>query len=294
MFDLNSYLHEKKLLLESSLCISLEAKDIPEHLQKAMRYSLEAGGKRLRPILAFAAASALGCDEKKVLPLAVAFEMIHTFSLIHDDLPAMDNDDLRRGKPTCHKVFGEATAILAGDALLAEAFSVLCALKRKVSSDVLVEVMSDLADATGARGMTGGQQYDMDCTGKHASEEVLETIHRHKTGKLLVAPLCCSAKLCGASVEKIQALQNYGEAVGLAFQIADDILDVEGDEALIGKKVGSDQGNDKLTYPALLGMKAAKEKAATLIQDAIAALQCFDKKAEPLRALAHYIVERKK
>lgn len=294
MFNLHSYLQEKKSLLESSLCASLEDKHIPEHLQKAMRYSLEAGGKRLRPILSFAAASALGYDEKKVLPLAVAFEMIHTFSLIHDDLPAMDNDDLRRGKPTCHKVFGEATAILAGDALLAEAFSVLCTLKGSVSAEVLLEVIADLADATGARGMTGGQQYDMDCTGKQASEEVLETIHRHKTGKLLVSPLSCAAKLCGASEEEVAALKKYGEAVGLAFQIADDILDVEGDEALIGKKVGSDQGNDKLTYPALLGMKAAKEKAAALVQDALDALSCFDEKADPLRALAHYIVERKK
>lgn len=257
-----------------------------------MQYSLDAGGKRVRPLLAIAGAEACGGTADDVLPLGLALEMIHTFSLIHDDLPAMDDDDLRRGKPTNHKVFGEATAILAGDALLAEAFFVLTALRSSSGPRTVVEIIRDVAEAAGARGMTGGQVIDIESTGKIISEAELERLHRHKTGKLLGVSVVSGAKLVGAPRSQIDALQTYGEAIGLAFQIADDILDIEGNEAEIGKDVGSDVGHGKSTYPAIIGMAAAKKKETLLIEEAIAALSLFDRRAEPLRLLAHYIINR--
>lgn len=292
--DLASYLTERKQLVESHLVQSLADHAIPKTLERAMRYSLDAGGKRIRPILAIAGAEAVGGTAEKVMPLAVALEMIHTFSLIHDDLPAMDDDDLRRGRATNHKVFGEATAILAGDALFAEAFSVLTSAAPHVSSQILVEVIRNVAHSAGARGMTGGQVIDMEATGKKATEAELERIHRHKTGELLTIPAVAGAMLSGATPVQLDCLRAYGESLGLAFQIADDILDIEGSEAEIGKDVGSDEQSGKATYPVVLGMERARKKAAELADQAVSALYHFDDRAEPLRAIARYVVERRR
>ena len=292
--DLTSYLQERKSLIEAELTRSLKDSEIPKTLRQAMTYSLEAGGKRLRPILTLAGAEAVGGSLENVLPIAVALEMIHTFSLIHDDLPAMDDDDLRRGKPTNHKVFGEAVAILAGDALLAEAFLMMTKRKESMPADRFMEVIHDIAIASGARGMTGGQVIDMEATGHEISEQSVEAIHRHKTGKLLTVSVVVGAKLSGASSLHLNALQKYGEAIGLAFQIADDILDLEGTEEEIGKDVRSDVSNAKATYPSIFGLEGARAKAKKLVDDAIGALETFDERAEPLRLLAHYIIERRK
>lgn len=291
--DLHVYLKKQQQLTDDYLLRSFANDAMPARLREAMSYSLKAGGKRIRPILAFATAEALGHDARKVMPLAIALEMIHTFSLIHDDLPAMDDDDLRRGQPTNHKVFGEATAILAGDALLAEAFFVLTHLEG-VDAKLQVEVLRDVAVATGARGMTGGQQFDIDATGEtDLRVNDLEQIHRFKTGALLQVPVTAAAKLCGASSEELAKLSRYGAAVGLAFQIADDILDITGTVEEIGKDVGSDRDNHKTTYVNLLGIDGAQKKAASLVQEALLALQGFDAKADALRAIAKYIIDRK-
>jgi geranylgeranyl diphosphate synthase type II len=289
--DFKHYIDERTGWLEAALMRSIEDEAIPERLGEAMRYSLEAGGKRLRPILCFAGAESVGGSADKVMPVAVALEMIHTFSLIHDDLPAMDDDSLRRGKPTNHKVFGEAAAILAGDGLLAEAFYVL-ADARGVDSTMLIGTILDIARASGGRGMTGGQVIDMESTGKSIGEAQLAKLHRYKTGALIKASVTSGARLCGASENDIEALGRYGEAVGLAFQIADDILDVEGDQELIGKDVGSDQGQEKSTYPAIIGIDASKRQAEALVGQAIAAIESFDDRGEPLRLIAKYIIER--
>lgn len=291
-FDLQCYLSSHKDRVDRELVRVMDDPDIPASLAKAMRYSLDAGGKRIRPILSIAGAEAVGGSWNDVRFLAIALEMIHTFSLIHDDLPAMDNDDLRRGKPTNHKVFGEAAAVLAGDALLAEAFFLLS--KSSGSAPTILRVIADVAEAAGCRGMTGGQMIDMEATGKNIDEKTLENIHRHKTGKLLAVGSCASAKLCGARPEEITALREYGDCLGLAFQIADDILDIEGVEAEIGKRVGSDIGQNKSTYPAVLGMEASRKKAKGLVDRAITALSRFDKRATALRSIATFVIERKK
>lgn len=293
--DLKNYINERRALVEEALCSSLNDSEITPRLSVAMRYSLDAGGKRLRPVLVIAGAEAVGGNASMVLNAAVAMEMIHTFSLIHDDLPSMDNDDLRRGKPTNHKVYGEAMAILAGDGLLSEAFAVLSDRSRftKVDDKVIVDVLHDIALATGARGMTGGQVIDMDSTGWKIAEKELEKLHAHKTGKLITVSVTSGARLCGATEEQIDALEKYGNAIGLAFQIADDILDVEGTEEQIGKDAGSDVEQGKNTYPSLIGLEASKKREKMLIDKAITALNIFDEKADPLREIARYVIERK-
>jgi len=291
--DFNQYLRERVGWLEAALYRSIEDETIPERLRQAMRYSLEAGGKRIRPILCFAGAEAVGGSADKVMPAAVALEMIHTFSLIHDDLPAMDDDSMRRGRPTNHKVFGEATAILAGDGLLAEAFCVL-ADARGVDHRHLVNTILDIARAAGGRGMTGGQVIDMESTGKKIGEAKLAKLHRYKTGALIKASVTSGARLCGAGAEDLTALDRYGEAVGLAFQIADDILDIEGDQQTIGKDVGSDEGKEKSTYPAAIGIEASRRQAEALVNQAVAAVGRFDERGEPLKLIARYIIERKR
>lgn len=291
--DLTAYLHERRQWVETALARSIDDPAIPETLREAMRYSLDAGGKRLRPVLVIASAEAVGGMADRVMHAAVALEMIHTFSLIHDDLPAMDDDSLRRGKPTNHKVFGEATAILAGDGLLAEAFSVLADAAGGIDPRLLVEVIRDVADATGGRGMTGGQVLDLAATGRSIGEAELTRLHLAKTGALLRVSTTAGAKLCGASPGQIAALSRYGETIGLAFQIADDILDIEGSEAEIGKDVGSDAAKGKSTFPAVIGLEASRRQAKALVDQAVAALSAFDEKADPLRRIAQYIVERK-
>lgn len=294
MMKIETYLATYKELVEKSLLDYLKDEKVPARLREAMDYSLRAGGKRLRPILVLAGAKAVGGKPADVMDVACALEMIHTFSLIHDDLPAMDNDDLRRGKPTNHKVFGEAAAILAGDALLAEAFYLLSKNSEKRDPRLVLEVISDIAFATGARGMTGGQQIDMESMGKKLGEGDLTTLHRLKTGRLITVSVTSGAKYCGAPKEKIEALANYGQSIGLAFQIADDILDIEGDQEEIGKDVGSDVENDKATYPSVIGLERSKKKARDLIDEAVSSLCVFDTGADPLREIAKYIIERKK
>ncbi len=266
-------------------------------LFQAMRYSLVAGGKRIRPILMLAAYEACGGPlrgdrREAALHVASALEMIHTYSLIHDDLPAMDNDDLRRGSPTNHKMFGEATAILAGDSLLTEAFEVIAA-SRGVPSPILIQIIHDIARASGGRGMAGGQALDLDSEGRKITAAELEKLHRHKTGCLIEVSVNSGAKLAEAASEKFQAIRTYGEAVGLAFQIADDILDVEGGTAELGKTAGSDAKKEKATYPSLLGLEKSKQLARECADRALTALASFDEKAEPLRQMAAYIIFRK-
>lgn len=294
---LKAYLQDRRKIVEEALEHYIPADDIPAEIYEAVRYSLFNGGKRIRPILCLAAAEAVGGDMASAIPVACALELIHTYSLIHDDLPAMDNDDFRRGKPACHKAFGEDIAILAGDALLTEAF-VLLSRAEKVrlsgfSAEKRLAVIQEIAYAAGICGMVGGQALDM-LSGKFEAEEnTLREIHRRKTGALIVAAVKSGAMIFNAGKDKIQSLAEYGINLGLAFQIADDILNVEGDRELMGKGTGSDAAHDKLTYPALLGMKMAKEKLARHIEVAVASLSGFDERAMPLVVIARYVMERK-
>lgn len=292
---LKAYLQDRRKIVEEALQRYLPGEDnIPAAIYKAVRYSVFAGGKRIRPILCLAAVEAVGGDMAPAMPVACALELIHTYSLIHDDLPAMDNDDFRRGKLTCHKVFGEDIAILAGDALLTEAFVLLSrAEKVRLPAERRLAVIQEIAQAAGISGMIGGQTLDV-VSGKSVPDEnTLYEIHRRKTGALIVAAVKSGAIVSNAREDKIQALAKYGINVGLAFQIADDILNVEGDRELMGKETGSDAVRDKLTYPSLMGVDAAKEKLTKYVDAAIASLSDFDERARPLLVIARYIMERK-
>ena len=292
---LKAYLQDRQKIVEEALEYYLPGEDnIPADIYKAVRYSVFNGGKRIRPILCLAATEAVGGDLGQAIPVACALELIHSYSLIHDDLPAMDDDDFRRGKPTCHKVFGENIAILAGDALLTEAFVILSHVEKvRLSAERRLAVIQEIAKAAGICGMVGGQALDV-LSGKSVSDEdTLNEIHRRKTGALIVAAVKSGAIIFNARKDKIQALVEYGINVGLAFQIADDILNVEGDRELMGKKTGSDAAHDKLTYPSLLGLDLAKEKLAKYIDAAEASLSGFDERARPLLVIARYIMERK-
>jgi geranylgeranyl diphosphate synthase type II len=295
--DLKAYLKEQCLRVDSALDSLLpKENELPHSLHKAMRYSVFAGGKRVRPILMLAACQAVGGDTENAIPAACAMEMIHTYSLIHDDLPAMDDDDFRRGNPTNHKVFGEAIAILAGDALLTEAFKVLSnpAFAASVSPASRLAVIQEIATCAGSYGMVGGQVVDMESEGKGDIDlPIVQYIHTHKTGALIKASVVAGALLGGADQEKLAAITRYGEAAGLAFQIADDILDIEGTTEEIGKDAGSDQARGKATYPAVMGLVAAKEEAQLMMDEAFRALDIFGQEADPLREIATYIVKRK-
>jgi geranylgeranyl diphosphate synthase type II len=292
---LKAYLQDRQNIVEEALQHYLPREDnVPSDIYKAVRYSVFNGGKRIRPILCLAAAEAVGGDLGPAIPVACALELIHSYSLIHDDLPAMDNDDFRRGKPTCHKVFGENIAILAGDALLTEAFVLLSHVEKvRLSAERRLAVIQEIAQAAGICGMVGGQALDV-LSGKSVSDEnTLHEIHRRKTGALIVAAVKSGAIIFNARKDKIQALAQYGINVGLAFQIADDILNVEGDRELMGKETGSDAAHNKLTYPSLLGLDVAKEKLAKYIDSAVASLSGFDERARPLLVIARYIMVRK-
>ena len=259
-----------------------------------MRYAVLGGGKRLRPLLVYAAARALGVDSPLLDAPACAVELIHAYSLVHDDLPAMDDDALRRGRPTCHIVFGEAMAILAGDALQALAFELLADDHAgPIDPAIRVAMLRTLGRACGAEGMAGGQALDLAAVGQQLGLAELEHMHACKTGALIRASVRAGAILGGADAESLAALTRYGDAIGLAFQIADDILDVEGTTEELGKDAGSDQARGKATYPALVGLEASKARARELVQMALDALTRFDERAEPLRAIASYIVKRK-
>ena len=293
-FDLNAYVAAHRALTDRALDIYLpDAAALPPRLHEAMRYSLFCGGKRLRPLLVFAGAEAVGGDVNWVIPLACAVECIHTFSLIHDDLPAIDDDDLRRGSPTSHVVYGEALAILAGDALLALAFDLIAECRVHVPAGRVLDAVQMVARASGTRGMVGGQVSDIESEGKSDLDEAtVASIHERKTGALLLASLLSGARLCGATPAQEHALYTYGTQTGLAFQITDDILDLEGDAEKLGKPLGSDLKQDKATYPKILGIDASRTLARRASDTALAALSGFGPEADPLRALAHYIVER--
>ena len=294
--DLRAYLQERRETVEKALALILPELEGPAaDVVKAMKYSLFAGGKRLRPILCIAGAEALGVDGSQVMPVACALEMIHTYSLIHDDLPAMDNDDMRRGKPTNHKVFGEAVAILAGDGLLTEAFRVMAKTPLgKIKPEALLKVICLVAQASGYQGMVGGQVTDIQSEGKTVEPATVEFIHSHKTGALIAASVTSGAILGGATEPQVNAISEYGREIGLAFQIADDILDVEGDSERMGKGVGGDARKKKVTYPSVHGLVRSREIQRQSIDQAIHSLRTFDSKAEPLRVLATYMIERKK
>ncbi len=295
-FDLKKYLSERKKLVDDALeKLFPSPSGLEKKVMEAARYSLFAGGKRLRPLLCLAAAEVVGGRVSQVMPAACAFEMIHTYSLIHDDLPAMDNDDFRRGKPTCHKVFGEAMAILAGDALLTEAFDVTAGMldSGHFSPERIVRVVGIMAGASGHKGMVGGQTIDLECENREVDLATVEYMHVRKTGALLTASLEAGAVLGGGSPEEVKALRHYGFHFGLAFQITDDILDVEGDAQVMGKTPGSDQAKHKSTYPTLLGLPQSKEAAGRNVEAAVDALGSFDQSAEPLRAMAKYLLHRR-
>jgi geranylgeranyl diphosphate synthase type II len=297
MFDLAGYMDQKCRKVDAALERLWDRFDpYPTVLLDAMQYSVKAGGKRLRPLLCIAAAEAVGGSDEAVMDTACALELIHTYSLIHDDLPAMDDDDFRRGKPTSHKVFGEATAILAGDALLTAAFEVLSCHRggqcRDSNDSIHLEIICLLARAAGASGMVQGQMLDLSFEGKDISWENLKTLQQLKTGALIQASLQAGAVLGGGNAEQVAALRAYGAHVGLAFQVADDVLDVEGDAQIIGKPVGSDQMLGKATGPSVLGLETAKTKAQELVGLAVSHLDIFGNKGEALASLSHYIVER--
>ena len=293
--DITSYLSKKKAVVDKALDkLVPPAKMFPTSVHEAMRYSLFAGGKRVRPILAIAAAEALGARSSGLLPLAGALELIHTYSLIHDDLPAMDDDDFRRGRPTCHKVYGEAVAILAGDGLLNRAFEVLSDPRRTkaVPANRLVAIIKEISAASGVLGMVGGQVVDMESEGREIDFPTLEYIHTHKTGALIRASVRVGALYAKASEKRLRALTRYGELAGLSFQIVDDILDITGKREEIGKNIGSDLKKGKRTFPSFFGLEGSRLRAKEVGDKAIDALRDFDHKADPLRELAKYIVKR--
>jgi geranylgeranyl diphosphate synthase type II len=293
-FDLAAYLTTLTKEVDAALDRYLPKATVkPTTLHKAMRYSLFAGGKRLRPALCLAAAEACGGNRAQAMPLACAVECIHTYSLIHDDLPAMDNDDFRRGKPTCHKVFGEATAILAGDALLTHAFEIAAQCRgwrRYGHKDVFLE----LAESAGSKHLVGGQVADLEAEGKEVTQAQLRYIHERKTSALL----CCATRLGGMSANcnrsQLNALTDFGFYVGLAFQVIDDILDVTQSSEQLGKTAGKDEAVGKATYPAIIGLEKSRKTAATLTRRAYKALDGFHGRVQPLRALADHLLKREK
>ncbi len=297
MFKYKNLLEERAKLVEENLIRELKLTPIlDDKLAEAMEYSLMAGGKRLRPILFMAAADSInshGIKGENFLPVASALEMIHTYSLIHDDLPAMDNDDYRRGKLTNHKVFGEAMAILAGDALLTLAFEVI-ARQKNVKYPVLLEVAMEIAKSAGASGMVGGQAIDLESEGKQIDLETLKKLQLGKTGALFRAAIRSGALLAGANSKQLNALTIYADNFGLAFQITDDILDVQGEQEVLGKPIGSDERNLKSTYVTLTSLDDAKKIAQTAIKNALNALNDFGDEADFLREIVKYLIERKK
>lgn len=291
--SVEQFLKDNKKRLEEQLPLHVESLNAPEVLKQAMAYSLEAGGKRIRPLLLFATLHALGKETEVGLPVASAIEMIHTYSLIHDDLPCMDNDDLRRGKPTNHKVFGEAMAILAGDGLLTYSFQVIADIDHPgITPDMKVALISKLAQAAGPEGMVAGQVADMHGEGKQLSLEELEYIHKNKTGRMLEYSVLAGAILGGATGEQMRQLSAFAYHLGLAFQIRDDILDIEGSEEKIGKPVGSDVQNQKITYPSLLTLTGAKEKLVYHIEEAKHYLRAANIQDEVLHYICNLIATR--
>ena len=295
--EVEAELDERRRLVEAALDRALPAESAwPETIHRAMRYSLFAGGKRIRPLLALAAGEAMGGRRDDVMPLACAVEMIHTYSLVHDDLPAMDDDDLRRGKPTSHKVFGEAIAILAGDALLTQAFALVAAVPPGADPALLprrLAATAILAEAAGSTGMIGGQVMDLESEGRRLDTRALETMHRAKTGALLVASVRGGAVLGGGAGGDLARLDRYAAAIGLAFQVVDDVLDETGAAHELGKTAGKDARAGKATYVSVHGLEASRAMARRLLDDALAAITPLGARGRLLEALARGIVERR-
>jgi len=295
MFDLTAYLRDVRKPVDEMLQSFLGTQLPATRVSQAMAYSVMAGGKRLRPVLCIAAAETVGGKRETVLPLACALEFIHTYSLIHDDLPAMDNDDKRRGKPTCHVQFDEATAILAGDALLTLAFEILAATGSQCEPDNQyrwLQAIAQIASAAGFKGMIEGQMRDMAFEGTVISTGELESLHRLKTGKMIEISVGSGAMVSGASERQQHVLRTYAQNIGLAFQVTDDILNVKGDPERLGKSTGTDQLRGKNTYPSLLGLSGAETLAGRLVDSALKVLDAFDSEADSLRAIANYVIER--
>ena len=293
--NLEAYLQRRRRAVDEALRRWIpREKEYPSQVHQAMHYSLFAGGKRVRPILTLAAAEAVGGRSRDALPLACSLELIHTYSLIHDDLPSMDDDDLRRGKPTSHKVFGEAVAILAGDALLTEAFHLGTRpdLMKEVLPRRRIRALWHLARAAGSQGMVGGQTVDILTQGKAVDAGTLEYIHIHKTGALIGASMAVGAVIGGATPRQYRNLLAGGEKLGLAFQIIDDLLDEEGEAEKLGKAVRKDRSRGKATYPGLHGMVESRRKAESLIEEVLALLKSFDRRANPLREIAAFFLRR--
>jgi geranylgeranyl diphosphate synthase type II len=295
--DLESWIAERRAALEAALGLALpEEAAWPATIHRAVRYSLFAGGKRIRPLLVLAAAEAVGGHAADAMPLACAVEMIHTYSLIHDDLPAMDDDDLRRGKPTSHKVFGEAIAILAGDALLTRAFHLLADVPRDAEPEAVrrrLGAIAVLGEAAGTTGLIGGQVLDLESEGRVVGASTLERLHRAKTGALLSACVRGGALLAGAGTDDLGRLDAYGSAIGLAFQVVDDVLDGTADDAVLGKTAGKDEAAGKATYVSVHGLEGARTIAAGLLADAHAAVRPFGPRGGVLAGLAEMIVGRR-
>lgn len=297
-FNFSEYLQEKQALINQYLARILQEFNPEQELILAMGHSIMAGGKRLRPILSMAAAQACGKDFLPALPACCAIEMIHTYSLIHDDLPAMDDDDLRRGVPTCHKKFSEATAILAGDALLTHAFHILSrpepVFNRFPDKETRLKLIEKISQAAGIHGMVEGQMMDMQSFPEKKEDLLshLKKIHRLKTGKMITVSVEAGALSVGAKDETIDKLVVYAENIGLAFQVVDDILNIEGNPEVMGKAAGSDARNRKMTFPSIIGLDESKIYAKTLIDTAIESISQFDESASPLRAIANYIIKR--
>lgn len=293
--DLSRYLSDRKAMVDRALDEALPGpEEKPQVLHRAMRYSLFAGGKRIRPVLAMAAAEATNGRAEDTMPLAVALECLHTYSLIHDDLPAMDDDDLRRGQPSTHKRFGEAVAILAGDALLTFAFEHLSepSVVRRVPSARISAVIRELAFAAGSRRLVAGQTADMEAEGKQLDEDEIDYIVGNKTAALIRASLVCGALMVGAPREQCDMLGRFGDSIGRAFQIRDDLLDLEGDPETLGKAVRKDKQRGKATYPNLFGEERSRAMISRLVDDAIRAVEPLGKRAEPLVTIAGYLGER--
>jgi geranylgeranyl diphosphate synthase type II len=292
MRDLEHYLKSRAAMIDAALDEILPAEEeTPYLLHRAMRYSALAPGKRIRPVLCLAGAEAVGGAPSAAVKTACALELIHAYSLIHDDLPSMDNDDFRRGRPTSHKVFGEGVAILAGDAILSLAFEA-SATDKLLTDPQCRLIVAELARASGSRGLAGGQEADLCSQGKKVTRETVEFIHARKTGALITAAVVCGAIAGHASPAQLAALTDYGAKIGLAFQIKDDLLDIQGDPKKLGKSIGQDGAAGKATYPAVVGMEAARDEVSRLVAESLAALSAFSSSADPLRWIARFIEER--
>ncbi len=293
MLNFLAYLENRRKRVDKALHGFLPAPNTkPAHIHKAMHYSVFNGGKRVRPILCLAACEAAGASPQRAMQTACALELLHTYSLIHDDLPCMDDDDMRRGKPTSHKVFGEGMAVLAGDALLTYAFELLAMNDAKVPAPLALKIIGLIAKASGSQNLIGGQVADLEAEGKKLALSQLRTIHMHKTAALIEASVKAGAMIGSASKAQLTRLSAYGRNIGLAFQVADDILDVTGDEQKMGKRLRKDAGMRKATYPGIVGLENARAYLRHLTQSAVGNLAIFGEEAEPLRAMARFIASR--